>query len=83
MMRQLATLAEAHAAHSAAVGLFTRVGVLVLVAVLLQAEALAAVATLDLFLRIVLFVVALQRELSWERSLASLDVALEDGNFLR
>ena len=26
---------------------------------------------------------ALQRELSWERSLASLDVALEDGDFLR
>ena len=83
MVGELATLAEAHAAHGAAVGLFTGVRVLVLVAILLQAEAFAAVATLDLFLRVVLFVVALQRELSWKRSLASLDVALEDGNFLR
>ena len=83
MMRKLTPLPKAHSAHGAAVRLLARVRVFMLVPILLQAEALAAVAALDLLLRVVLFVVALQRELSRERSLTALNIALKNGQLFR
>lgn len=81
MVAQFATLAEANGTHGAGKGLLSRVRVLVLLLVLGQAERLVAEATLDLLLRVVLFVVALQRELRLEGGVAAENIALEDRRF--
>ena len=78
VMAQLATLTEVHATVLAAVGLLAGMRVLVLLKVLLQAEGLAAKATLHRLLRVVLLVVTHERVLCGERSFATANIALED-----
>lgn len=81
MVAKFATLTEADGTHGAGKGLLTRVRVLMLLLVLGQTERLAAEATLDLFLRVMLFVVALQGKLRLESSVAAVKIALKDGRF--
>ena len=79
MVAELATLSKVRLAQVALEGFFARVCILVLLFVLLQAEGLCAEATLEVFLGVVLLVVALQTELGLEGSLATKNVAFENG----
>ena len=82
MVAQLATLSKIRLAQVALEGFLTGVSILVLLLVLLQAERLRAEATLEVFLRVVFFVVSLQAEFSLEGSCAPKNIALKDGRAL-
>ena len=82
MVAKLATLSKICLAQVALKGLLASVRILVLLLVLLQAKRLRAEATLEVFLRVMLLIVALQTELGLEGGVATKNIALKNGRGL-